>query len=340
MAKLYGAQRMVLQAIQNIQEDSGDYIEDARLAQVTQIRLEDMRNWLFTLDTHDYVDVVLTTNGFSASITPKGRLVLGLLRPFPSTTAQAQASESARPRLKTGREKALVVGISDYPPPIPKLPAVANDVREIASLLASDKGEFPARNVKSLVEHEATRQAILDALEATFRDAQPDEAMFVYLAGHGAIVRDSYYFVAHDTKAGNLADTGVPLVTIRDGFDACPSQRLFLWLDFCHSGGILARDLEGAPNDQEVIERTLKVVKGQGRLIFAACTPAQYAYESGTHGLFTNALLRGLKGEAAHDGEVTVNSLYDFIDRRMGSDRQRPMMFGQMTGRVVLMHYA
>jgi hypothetical protein len=56
--------------------------------------------------------------------------------------------------------------------------------------------------------------------------------------------------------------------------------------------------------------------------------------------LFTDALLRGLRGGAAKDGEVTANSLYDFIDRQMGSDRQRPMMFGQMTGRVVLMHYA
>ena len=36
---------------------------------------------------------------------------------------------------------------------------------------------------------------------------------------------------------------------------------------------------------------------------------------------------------------MTASSLYDFIDRRMGSDRQRPMLFGQMTGRIVLMHY-
>ena len=71
----------------------------------------------------------------------------------------------------------------------------------------------------------------------------------------------------------------------------------------------------------------------------AACTPEQKAYESG-HGLFTGALLRGLKGGAVKDKEVTVNSLFDFIDRQMGCDRQRPMMFGQMTGQVVLMHHA
>jgi uncharacterized caspase-like protein len=133
----------------------------------------------------------------------------------------------------------------------------------------------------------------------------------------------------------------VPLATIKAAFDASPSQRAFLWLDFCHSGGILARDLAGVPDDRAIIERSLKVVQGQGKLILAACTPYQSAWESAQvgHGLFTDALLRGLKGGAAKDGEVTINSLFDFIDKQMGSDRQRPMMFGQMTGRVVLMHY-
>ena len=61
--------------------------------------------------------------------------------------------------------------------------------------------------------------------------------------------------------------------------------------------------------------------------------------EVGADGLFTEALLRGLRGEAGNKGEVTVNSLYDYIDRRLGSARQRPMMFGQMTSRVPLMQY-
>jgi uncharacterized caspase-like protein len=93
-------------------------------------------------------------------------------------------------------------------------------------------------------------------------------------------------------------------------------------------------------DDREVISRALEVVQGQGKLIIAACSLAQSAWEDAAvgHGPFTDALLRGLKGEAAHKGEVTVNSRYDFIDRQMGSDRQRPMMFGKMTGRVVLMY--
>jgi uncharacterized caspase-like protein len=155
-------------------------------------------------------------------------------------------------------------------------------------------------------------------------------------------VKDEYFFVSHDTQADALPATGVPLAKIKAAFDATPSQRAFLWLDFCHSGGILPRDLAGVPDDRAVIERSLKVVQGQGKLILAACTPYQSAWESAQvgHGLFTDALLRGLKGGAQNAGEVTVNSLFDYIDKQMGSDRQRPMMFGQMIGRVVLMHYA
>jgi uncharacterized caspase-like protein len=219
---------------------------------------------------------------------------------------------------------------------------VANDVREMAKLLSSDQGQFPAQNVRCLANGEATQKVILEAIETTFQSATAEDAVFAYLAGHGAVVGDEYYFVAHDTTVQGIPGIGVPLKKIKAAFDSSPSQRAFLWLDFCHSGGIIPRDLGGEQDDRDVISRALEVVQGQGKLIIAACTPGQSAWEDAAvgHGLFTDALLRGLRGDAANKGEVTVNSLYDYIDRQMGSDRQRPMMFGQMTGRVVLMHQA
>ena len=193
-----------------------------------------------------------------------------------------------------------------------------------------------------LTDAEATSEKVVEAIESTFAKVQPDDAVFAYLAGHGEVVGGDYFFVAYDTTVKDIPSTGVPLKRIKEAFDASPSQRVFLWLDFCHSGGIIPRDLVAEPDDSVVISRELKVVQGQGKLIIAACTPSQLAWESAAvgHGLFTEALLKGLRGDAANNGEVTINSLYDFIDKRMGSNRQRPMMFGQMTGRVVLMHYA
>ena len=335
MPRLFGAQRMVLQALLEAQGETSAFIEDTRVSQATQIALRDMRDWFLTLDQDEYIDLALTESGLSASVTAKGRLALGLYRPFPTPTTP----EPARSRSKTGRERALVIGISDYPPPIRNLPAVANDVREMATLLGSDKGQFRAQNVLRLTDAEVTSQKVIEAFQTTFSKVQPDDSVFAYMAGHGEVVGGNYYFIAHNTNAQDIPATGVPLKTIKAAFDASPSQRAFLWLDFCHSGGIIPRDLTAEPDDPEVISRALKVVQGQGKLIVAACTASEKAYEE-KHGLFTDALLRGLKGEAANKGEVTINSLYDYIDRRMGSDRQRPMMFGQMTGRVVLLHTA
>jgi hypothetical protein len=336
MPRLFGAQRLVLQAIQDAQGDSQAFIEDTRVAHATQIALRDMRDWFLTLDQDEYVDLALTESGLQASATPKGRLALGLYRPFPTPPAR----EPARSRSKTGGQRALVVGISDYPPPIRKLPAVANDVREIATLLGSDEGQFPGQNVLRLTDAEATKRNVIEAIETTFRTVQADDSVFAYLAGHGRVVGDDYYFVAHDTSDQEISRTAVPLKMIKAAFDASPSQRAFLWLDFCNSGGIIPRDLASEPDDPEIIRRELEVVRGQGKLIIAACTNAQKAYEQGAHGLFTGAMLKGLRGEGANKGEVTINSLFDYIDKKMGSDRQRPMMFGQMTGRVVLMHVA
>src|SRR5271157_6239405 len=84
MAKFYGAQRMVLQAILDAQGDTTNYIEDSRLVQNTRLILGDLRNWLETLEGDEYINLARTEAGLSASITAKGRVTLAQTRPFPS----------------------------------------------------------------------------------------------------------------------------------------------------------------------------------------------------------------------------------------------------------------
>lgn len=245
------------------------------------------------------------------------------------------------PPRPSANQRALVVGISGYPAAIGKLPAVAADVRAMAALLSSKSGIFSSTGVNVLTERKAVKADVLAALRKTFTGAKPTDTVFVYLAGHGDVEGEEYYFIPYDAKLGRLVETAVPLAEIKRLFDRTASQRVFLWLDFCHSGGILARGARSS--DIDGIRRSIGVVSGQGKVIVAACTSAQLAYESPAvgHGLFTHALLRGLKGEAkSAQGEVTASSLYDFIDHQLKDPRQRPMFFGEMTGRIVLMHYA
>ena len=240
----------------------------------------------------------------------------------------------------TANQKALVIGVSGYPAPITKLPAVAADVRAMSKLLSSKNGAFSSTGVTVLTDKEATRDSALKALRAAFTGAKADDTIFVYMAGHGGVEADGYYFAPYDARGDRLAESGVSLAEIKRLFDRTASRRVFLWLDFCHSGGILARG--EAADDVSVIRRSIGVVSGHGKIIVAACTPTQSAYENSKlgHGLFTHALLRGLRGEAKNaQGEVTASSLYDFIDLQVTHPNQQPTFFGEMSGRIVLMEY-
>ena len=86
-----------------------------------------------------------------------------------------------------------------------------------------------------------------------------------------------YYFVSHDAKTTKLAETAVCLDDIKSYFDDSPSRRAFLWLDFCHSGGILPRSTSSDRRELDLIDALLKVVKGEGKLIVAACANAEGA---------------------------------------------------------------
>lgn len=247
-----------------------------------------------------------------------------------------------------GHQKALVIGVSSYPPPVTSLPGVADDARAVADLLSSPQGQFGGGQITVLTDAQATAKAVTDHLAAALSQAGTDDTVFVYIAGHGTVHRGAYYFLAHDTALGRVAQTGVPLAALRDLFDASPSHRVFVWLDFCHSGGVIERLAAGpAGNENEVIERTLRVVQGAGKLIVAACTGEQTAKEprhgAVKHGFFTGALLDGLRGLAANaDGKVTASSLYEYVVKRVEAEShdQCPVMVGHMQGSIVLMHYA
>jgi len=84
---------------------------------------------------------------------------------------------------KSRGKQALVIGISDYTAPIPKLPAVAADVREMAKILRSKDGAFTNSGVTVLSDKQATRKKMMTALRSVFSGASAGETVFVYMAG-------------------------------------------------------------------------------------------------------------------------------------------------------------
>ena len=250
--------------------------------------------------------------------------------------------------MAAAKNKALVVGIGKYSVKsgAQELLSVSNDVQAVKGMLSSKRNGFATDVVEVLLNRNAKKEQILKLLKSTLSAARTAR-VFVYLAGHGDMFEGEYYFLPFDANPDDLRSSAINLREVRELFEKTSSTQALLWLDFCHSGGILAR--KGiAPDSSELIERALKPIEGgdPGKCIIAACRENQSAYgdtKSDGHGLMTRALIEGIEGGAVVAGEITANSLYDFVDRAVENAAvqsqilQRPVQYVSQSGRIILM---
>lgn len=69
-------------AILAAQGDPGSYVTDARIAQNSDVALDDVRNWLLTLQDKELITVVRGETGLRAFVEAKGVLALKQSLPF------------------------------------------------------------------------------------------------------------------------------------------------------------------------------------------------------------------------------------------------------------------
>ena len=80
--KLEGGERLVLKNLLDLQGDSGENVEDSRVAAATKMAVQDVRDWLDTLEGKGFVERTRLTDRFSAYVTAKGKQALRLTEPI------------------------------------------------------------------------------------------------------------------------------------------------------------------------------------------------------------------------------------------------------------------
>ena len=80
------------------------------------------------------------------------------------------------------RKHALLVGVGDYIHGNMDLDGPPYDVRSLEEVLRRD---WAFDRITSLVDHDATRGAILGALDDLIRDTRPGDHVFIFFSGHG-----------------------------------------------------------------------------------------------------------------------------------------------------------
>jgi len=281
-----------------------------------------------------------------------------------------------------GHKSALLIGVDTYdphkpvkPPPgapakgrfesgleYPDLKGPANDLVDMQGLLTSEKFGFPKSGIHLLKDAEATRDAILKAMNqylvAGSGPGQPHsgDTVVLYISSHGSLRVNSqgdgqvYLLDGEPKKLDNTivpADwfTGSEDITSLDlqevlGRSAASGVHLTVILDSCHSGGaargiddrkFVSRDLGYDPRDAKTTPPALKAQDNKDNpvLILSAAQKDQSAIDvqSGrAHGMFTNALVHALNALPAG---ASANDVFQSVMREMevdGAVNQQPAL--------------
>jgi transcription initiation factor IIE alpha subunit len=73
---LRGSQSAVLWAINESQKDTARFVSDVQLSCLTRIGIDDVRDWLITLEDDGLVSLAGTTDGYRALMEARGRIAL------------------------------------------------------------------------------------------------------------------------------------------------------------------------------------------------------------------------------------------------------------------------
>jgi CHAT domain-containing protein/uncharacterized caspase-like protein len=242
---------------------------------------------------------------------------------------------SGKAEVFRGRKFAVIIGVSDYKfqdAGLKNLNYADDDARAIAAFLQTPAGGgFASSDIKLLLNADASLLAVRSALLETAKRARADDLIFIFIAGHGApdpVASQNLYFLLTDSKVADMPNTAFPMAELKQILDTqVYAKRVLVLIDTCHSAGVnqktktlvTTRDLvqEGDENNISNFFLTNQLFKQTGRAVITSSDVNEVSQESakwGNHGVFTWALLNGLKGKADLNGDkfITAGELFQF----------------------------
>lgn len=168
------------------------------------------------------------------------------VRAFQADAMRAETTEPREPR-----QRALLIGIDDYPQENMRLEGCVNDVFHVSSVL--QECGFDADEIRVVLNDRATKSGILDRISWLLDGAGPGDRLVLHFSGHGGRlpVYDPTGHVDHKREClmpHDFAWDPEQAITDEDLFELYGQLdygvRLVILLDCCHSGG-LTRDGSG-----------------------------------------------------------------------------------------------
>lgn len=222
---------------------------------------------------------------------------------------------------------AVIVGVSRYEN-FETLKYTDDDAYRIYAFLKSPEGgAVPDENIHILIDESAAKENIVDAMQAVSAQADENDVIICYFAGHGL----EGYFLPIDSDGYRRR---IPYLTLKKYLaDSRAKQKLFM-ADACYSGSLLASRRPNLSQMQNFYQQISESDGGTAFLLSSKDT--EYSKESSglRQGVFSYFLIEGLKGQADtnQDKIVTIEELYRFIRagvRDYTKNEQNPQLAGR-----------
>jgi WD40 repeat protein len=255
---------------------------------------------------------------------------------------------------RPGTAYVLTIGVNSYSNPQYNLRYAVADASAFGEQVRLEQqqiAKYEHIEVASLLDEQATKANILRALKrlagvpddasaeaaaslAKLKATEPEDAVFIYFAGHGTAQGQRFYLLPHDLgyagERTRLDAVGLQVIlehSISDeelerAIEGIDADKLLMVIDACNSGQALeAEEKRRGPMNSKGLAQ---LAYEKGMYILTAAQSYQAAQEASQlgHGLLTYALVEeGLKQAAAdsepRDGAVGVREWFDYASTRV-----------------------
>jgi WD40 repeat protein len=220
----------------------------------------------------------------------------------------------------------LTIGVSRYRGPNWNLGFARDDAQALSEFFTNRAQKLFAKvDVNVLVDEQATRANILEAVASIGQRSRPEDVVLIYFAGHGLSIEQTYYLLPHEMRdetslANDVRQFGVSDRLLLDSLRKIKALKRVLILDACGAAAATALEIlaRGPAAERAALEM---LARAEGIFIIAASTPQQEALEIPElgHGVLTYAILRGLGawGNPAEREVVTMHQLLSYISQKV-----------------------
>ena len=223
------------------------------------------------------------------------------------------------------KRRALLIGIDDYPDPN-KLNGCTNDVDIIKSVLEKNGDGSDNFDIEELKNVKSSKVA-MGAIESLF--ALDLDIAILYFSGHGYVNTTGAEIVFPNDCQNDGYYNGLQMRSIMDVLNQSHAKNKILIFDCCHAGDLGRYRVDIDNSDLKT-----------GVSIITACRGNESAMvRDGSASIFTAAFCMALKGAAADfSGNITIGSVYAYIDRFFSASEQRPVFKTNATEFVPIRH--